>query len=517
MDRIEGGRGSDRGSGGGGTDSLFGERGNDRLLGGGGGGDLLFGGAGDDRLDGGGGGRDRLYGGVGDDRVAGGPGSYDAILSDSDGDTLDGGRGRHDTISYSIAPHQFRGQGVKISLLGDNSDRIRRVEDLIGSPYEDRLLGDGKRNVLRGGDGDDVLRGRPGKGTRRDVAFGGGGGDNCRGFAQARSCDDLSAEPRGLRAVVYSGFPLKVLGVIVHAKDEIGGLDGPPQGTPQDGQNDNVRVSFRRGKYVIRNPVGIIAGDGCRRRESTIAVCPMPRQADVVSVNTGFGKDRISIAGSVRPRMITEINSGFYGGDTIRGSSGTDYIFAGTAELGDPVKPRDRVFGRGGDDLFKGGLGPLFGGAGDDLFVATLCAGQKLQGGPGDDAVSFAKIDSGGISPGARVILGGPMTYARDRGCPDRGSVGADVEDIEGSPFDDILIGSSRSNQILGRNGFDIVRGRGGSDRLIGGLGTDRLFGGGGGDGLFAAEGGQDGVIDCGSGAGETVRTDPTDPSPRGC
>ena len=97
---VHGLGGNDRICGGSGDDRLYGEKGSDRIDGGGGddtilgdrGGDKLSGGAGDDYIDGqkgsdnidGGGGTDHLLGDKGNDTMLGGPG---------DGDYLDGGLG----------------------------------------------------------------------------------------------------------------------------------------------------------------------------------------------------------------------------------------------------------------------------------------------------------------------------------------------------------------------------------------------------------------------------------------
>ncbi|HEX8052835.1 MAG TPA: hypothetical protein VF517_07570, partial [Thermoleophilaceae bacterium] len=53
--------------------------------------------------------------------------------------------------------------------------------------------------------------------------------------------------------------------------------------------------------------------------------------------------------------------------------------------------------------------------------------------------------------------------------------VGADVESIAGTPFDDRLIGSDAANGISGLGGRDLIDGRGGTDDL---RGSGRIVGG---------------------------------------
>jgi Ca2+-binding RTX toxin-like protein len=57
-----------------------------------------------------------------------------------------------------------------------------------------------------------------------------------------------------------------------------------------------------------------------------------------------------------------------------------------------------------------------------------------------------------------------------------------DVEDVFGSNFNDVLIGSRRANEFDGGNGNDRIKGMAGADGLIGGRGADNLLGGKGAD-----------------------------------
>ncbi|MDB4091879.1 hypothetical protein N9563_02455, partial [bacterium] len=113
----------------------------------------LNGGDGDDILNGGDG-DDTLVGGAGDDELNGGLGN----------DTLDGGDG-DDTASYET--HQ-NGVLVELGLTQPdpdptiNPDILISIENLIGSGFDDTLLGDSGANTLNGGEGNDILMGRAG-------------------------------------------------------------------------------------------------------------------------------------------------------------------------------------------------------------------------------------------------------------------------------------------------------------------------------------------------------------------
>lgn len=104
---------------------------------------------------------DHIAVGSGNDRVYAGTGN-DIIESGTGNDYLDGGAGV-DTILYSHAT-----SGVTVNLStglatgGDGSDTITNVENVVGSNYNDTLVGDANANTIQGGAGNDILTGGAG-------------------------------------------------------------------------------------------------------------------------------------------------------------------------------------------------------------------------------------------------------------------------------------------------------------------------------------------------------------------
>lgn len=101
-------------------------------------GDILYGGGGADHL-GGLDGNDKLYGGDGNDFLEGGAGD----------DRIDGGAG-NDTVSL----YNYSG-GVVADLAAGTAtgsyighERLISIENVVGTPYADRLLGDSHANIL---------------------------------------------------------------------------------------------------------------------------------------------------------------------------------------------------------------------------------------------------------------------------------------------------------------------------------------------------------------------------------
>lgn len=223
-DVLSGYAGSDRLYGGEGNDTLIGRRGSDYLDGGpgddtligGSGYDELHGGAGNDYLDGGadddllfgGGGDDTLIGGTGDDTLNGGAGQNIYLFSRGDGDDVisNSHSGGSDTLQFApdiLSEHvafsrepsgdlkiYLRDESGTITLpgyyannshldhiaYGDGSmqdmEAVRALTPapilpdasghVVGTQYDDLLLGDVYANVLDGGAGNDILQGGAG-------------------------------------------------------------------------------------------------------------------------------------------------------------------------------------------------------------------------------------------------------------------------------------------------------------------------------------------------------------------
>lgn len=153
--------------------------------------DALTGGAGNDSLSGLAG-NDTLNGSAGDDTLNGGAGN-DILIGGSGYDELIGGPGV-DTASYATAA-----AAVDVFLyLGDaygaGADTLAGIEHLIGSGFDDWLIGNDAANQISGGKGMDDLAGRGGADkllgqAGDDFIEGGGGNDTLVGGADQ---DDLT-------------------------------------------------------------------------------------------------------------------------------------------------------------------------------------------------------------------------------------------------------------------------------------------------------------------------------------
>jgi Ca2+-binding RTX toxin-like protein len=159
---------------------------------------------------------------------------------------------------------------------------------------------------------------------------------------------------------------------------------------------------------------------------------------------------------------------------TINGDDGDNFL-PGTADS-------DAIYGNEGNDF-------LAGNGGDDYLEGGTGADQ-LNGGDGIDTIGYT-----GEEGGVHVDLGTGRGYTGEA----TGDLIANVENIEGTRFDDILAGSSADNVLDGNDGNDSLAGGAGYDQLSGGAGNDHLDGGTGDDYLGGGDG--DDVLEGGAGA----------------
>jgi Ca2+-binding RTX toxin-like protein len=182
---------------------------------------------------------------------------------------------------------------------------------------------------------------------------------------------------------------------------------------------------------------------------------------------------------------------GGLGDDTIIGSLGNDLLCGGPgADLIHGGRGNDVADGgAGNDDRVIGDLGDdrLFGGPGEADEVAGNLGIDILSGGTGSfDLVhgdyGYDRMDGG--AGGADIA-----SFATDVASPAGGGVRASLvthrafgdghdrlfrfENLEGSAFDDVLIGDPRGNAIDGGAGDDTIEGGAGRNEIDGGPGTD--------------------------------------------
>ena len=221
-------------------------------------------------------------------------------------------------------------------------------------------------------------------------------------------------------------------------------------GAAPPAEEDDPRCHGRRAKIVGTDKADVLHGTPGR---------------DVIW--GGLGDD--TIFGSLANDLIC----GGPGADLVRGGRGNDRVDGGAGDgdraigdLGD-----DKVMGGNGDhDEAAGSLGidVVSGGPGDFDHVHGDYGYDRMDGGPGKgDVASFATDVASPNGGGVRVSL---VTHKARGDGHDRIFR---FESLEGSAFDDVLIGNRQANEIDGGAGDDTIVGGGGPDELNGGQGAD--------------------------------------------
>jgi Ca2+-binding RTX toxin-like protein len=515
------------------ANSIVGGAGND-FIAGGNGNDTIDGGADNDTLDGGVGVDTLSYqsaaagvrislaiaaaqdtGGAGIDTISGfenltgsnfddvltGHGAANVIMGLAGNDTIDGGAGNdtldggvgNDTLSYASAA-----AGVTISLAlsgpqatgGSGLDTIANFENISGSAFADTLTGDSSANTLAGFDGNDVLQGGAG-----DDTIDGGAGIDTASYQGADSGVIVDLRLTGPQDTVGAGVD-----TLVAIEDLIGSafadtlignalantIAGGDGANVIDGGDGNDKVSAGTGDDRLEGG----AGNDTLTYASAAAGVTVALAVGSAQNTGGAGTDTVSgfenlvgsnfadtLSGDSGYNIISggdgnDIIDGNAGNDQLSGGAGEDWVSYQSATAGVTVvlgqTTAQNTFGAGTDTL--SGFENIYGSAFADTFIGT--AGQnRFSGGDGVDTVSYT-VASAAVSVDLRVL-----------GFQNTGGDGIDqllgIENLTGSAFNDVLIGSNTGANLLnGGAGNDQLFGMDGADTLAGGAGDDLLDGG---------------------------------------
>ena len=364
-------------------------------------------------------GYDVLRGGPGSDRLIGGSG-YNRFVGSRGRDTLIGGDDT-DVIDMRPAKHGITVNLKRGRMIGWGSADLSSIERVIGSKFNDTLVGDSGSNEIIGGFGDDVIR--PGGGEDRVDA--------------GRGNDTVIS---GSGSLTYDGgwgddLIVVTAGAIVSANGGEG-FDALTIGPSSAGvQVVDQHVDLEDREASIRN-IELLGGT------------PYSDNFDVrqeMYVFAGDGNDIIK--GGFRSYL-----DGGLGNDSLAGDAGAVLV------------------GGMGDDTLRllGPEGLAAPGPGTNIVEGSTFA---------DDAVSF-ELEASPVTVNLRF---GVATW-EDGSATIRGveyAVGSAWDDtLTGDANVNILVGLDGSDTIRGLGETDYLDGGAGTDALLGGEGTDYCFNG---------------------------------------
>ena len=375
------------------------------------------------------GGNDRLFGGYGQDLIEGGDG--DDFLVDGPGsDKVFGGAGNDILYSRTVGNDLLNGGAGN-----DQFDVLRygNAEDIV------RIIGAGGDDyaILGGGNSTTVIADM-GSGADRVLLAGGATGDLTITLGSGNDTIELS-----WLAGTADSVPV--------VTDFQTGDDGDriDWGTLFDAFQD-----FEDDLNPFRSGYLRLVQDG----DDTL-----------VQVNRGNGFVTALVLQDTIVGAFTSVNLGGYEYDTtpypgerIVGTESSEDLYG--------TDGNDIILGLGGDDWIYGDRGDdrIEGGQGNDYIL----------GGSGTDTVSYRDATNG-----VQVLLqyGSANGWGYD--------YIYDVENVDGSDYNDFLMGAENANVLRGFAGNDYILGLGGDDTLIGQTGNDYLSGGEGVDVLNGGSG----------------------------
>jgi Ca2+-binding RTX toxin-like protein len=383
--------------------------------------------------------------------VVSGTGFDDQIFGNGNANWLDGGRGNdvldgrggNDTVVYLFnteivgGVYADLGQGFAYVFVTDvfvlEVDTLVSIEDVVGSKFQDFMLGDAGANSLYGHLGDDVLAGRDGA----DLLDGGDGTDT------AEYTESLGRVAVNLALV----GPQDTLGAGVDTLVSIENVIGTQF---NDSITGNALANLLQGG--IGNDA-LFGMDGDDTLDGGFGDDIMQGQGgtDIASYRSAGAGVAVSLA--LQGAYQNTVSAG---SDYLNGIEGLDGSPFGDTLIGSNAG--NLLAGGGGNDTIDGGAGnDTIDGGGDDDF---------LVGGPGTDIASYASA-TGNVA--VSLLLQGVA----------QGTIAAGFDTLSGfeyltgGAFNDTLIGNAASNTLRGGAGDDILEGGAGNDNLFGGDGID--------------------------------------------
>ncbi len=335
-------------------------------------------------------------------------------------------------------------------------------DQLFGGTGNDTISGLGGDDYLYGQAGDDTLQG----GDGNDLLFGDNGNDTLDGGAgdDALQGDDGNDLLNG-----GVGYDTLTIGSLI-GETAINLATGT--GTDGSGGTD----SFTSIEHIILGGVGTVTGSAANEWFETPTV--------------GGGTDA-NIGGDFSPVIF----DGGAGDDILTGGMGDDHLIGGDgADILTGGRGGDTVSGGAGDDLIQAGFqgaDTIDGGAGYDALDYSRHTGRITMAYASEGLIGVTKYNADGQALGQDLAINverligssGDDVLAATFGLPwvmeggagndhlsfGRGTSGT----LDGGDGDDLLEGYTSDDVLIGGAGNDVLFGDAGADKLTGGAGAD--------------------------------------------
>ena len=399
-------------------------------------------------------------------------------------DTMDGGDGGindFDRVEYDRDAEDAAGQsGVIVDLVAGtatdgygDTDTLIGIENVTGTRFGDRIIGDDGENDLNGGDGDDTLTG-------------GAGGDFLQPGAGNDSIDGGANGVLGQKdALSYQYDTDATSGITVTFTAENAGIVNDWSG----GTDTFTGIEYVRGTHFADTFIGTDGRQSIRANGGNDTIDGGAGVDDELDYFDSGGGDEIAHGPVVVDMVAGTASDGFGGTDTftnienIRGSEFNDNILGNDGN--------NNLRGDAGNDTIDGGLGDnhLDGGQGNDIIISRSRQ-DGIEGGAGDDTITIYQGDDDdrpyvdpGLGSNTIVQLGGAeiqLSYrSLDQGVQIDLALGQTIKQggavdtfgivhqVSGSFGNDTIFGTDREYEAYEATfGSDTIDGRGGFDEL---------------------------------------------------
>ncbi|EDX74089.1 type I secretion target GGXGXDXXX repeat protein domain protein [Coleofasciculus chthonoplastes PCC 7420] len=382
-----------------------------------------------------------------------------------------------------------------------------RIENVVGSSSDDKIIGNSSANVLRGGRGDDDIKGNSNNdtlygdagndrlygGSGSDRLDGGSGNDRLYGGSGSDRLDGGSGNDRlygdsSSRFSFFSGSDYLHGGlgndslyggryndtlVGSYGNDYLHGGTGSDSMSGGSGNDryvvdnvgDRIVEYSNRGTDQVSSSINYTLGDHLENLSLT------------GKASRGYGNalnNRIrgnNLANYIRGSAGDDRLYGYGGNDTLKGDGDNDYLNGGTGS--------DRMYGGSGNDYLNGGTGSdrMSGGSGNDRYVVDNV---------GDRIVEYSNHGTDQVSSSINYTLGDHLENLSLTGKASRGYGNALNNSIRGNNLANYIRGSAGDDYLYGYSGNDTLTGDGDNDYLNGGTGSDSMYGGSGNDRYIA-------------------------------
>jgi len=299
------------------------------------------------------------------------------------------------------------------------------------------------------------------------------------------SVTGMSMPVATLATLFFGGDENTVLGAIFAGADQISGstmadtLEGYDSNDTVNGGDGLDNLDGGNGNDLL---IGGTGGDTINGGAGVDAAVYSTSLLAVVA-NLGLG---LGLAGDALGDTFTSIENlgGSTLADALTGDAGANALNGGGGnDLLVGADGNDALYGGNGDDIGSGGAGAdsASGGAGADT-ISGEDGNDALNGGADADSIDggagIDTADYNGSGVGVTVNL---ETNVNTGGYAEGDSL-SNIENVQGSGFDDNLTGNAVNNSLSGLAGNDVLNGGAGWDTLDGGAGDDVLNGGSEGD-----------------------------------